>query len=207
MPASTRSVRWPSVTLQRSISPAAVVRALNAHLPRAIRVLSAEEVGPEFHARFRARGQDVPVSHLERRRAEPVRAPLRLARAASRARRRRDGRGGARGSIGRHDFAAFQATGSDTRDDRADRLLVNASSCARRIGRATRWSPTRCAATVPPPHGAHHRGNAGRDRARTPARGVDGRRARLARSRGRTAAPPTASVAAGLFLRRRSSTG
>ena len=41
-----------SVTLHREIAPAAVVRALNNHLPRSVRVLSAEEVGPEFHSRF-----------------------------------------------------------------------------------------------------------------------------------------------------------
>ena len=43
-----------SVTLHREIAPAAVVRALNNQLPRSVRVLSAEEVGPEFHARFNA---------------------------------------------------------------------------------------------------------------------------------------------------------
>ena len=41
-----------SVTLHREIAPATVVRALNNQLPRSVRVLSAEEVGPEFHARF-----------------------------------------------------------------------------------------------------------------------------------------------------------
>lgn len=46
-----------SLTLHREIAPAAVVRALNNHLPRSVRVLSADEVGPEFHARFDARGK------------------------------------------------------------------------------------------------------------------------------------------------------
>jgi tRNA pseudouridine38-40 synthase len=43
-----------SVTLHRSIAPASVVRAVNMRLPPSVRVLTAEAVAPEFHARFRA---------------------------------------------------------------------------------------------------------------------------------------------------------
>ena len=46
-----------SVTLHREVAPATVVRALNNHLPRSVRVLSADAVEPQFHARFNARGK------------------------------------------------------------------------------------------------------------------------------------------------------
>src|SRR4029453_1076920 len=39
-------------SLERVIEPHSVLRALNARLPAAIRVLSAETVGPGFHPRF-----------------------------------------------------------------------------------------------------------------------------------------------------------
>lgn len=40
------------------MSPANWVAALNAHLPASIRILAAEEVGDEFHARFSAVGKE-----------------------------------------------------------------------------------------------------------------------------------------------------
>ncbi len=100
-----------SMTLRRSISPAAVMRALNVQLPLAVRVLSAEEVGPDFHARFLAVAKTYRyriwngevLSPFEQRFAWHVREPVldgdAMAAAAARL-------------IGRHDFAAFQATGS-----------------------------------------------------------------------------------------------
>ncbi len=99
-----------SITLRREIAPAAVVRALNNHLPRSVRVLSAEEVGPEFHARFTAHRKtyryriwngDVLdpferlfVWHI----ADSVLDVEAMAAAAGHL-------------VGRHDFAAFQGAG------------------------------------------------------------------------------------------------
>ena len=102
-----------SVTLQRDIAPRTVVRAANMQLPPAVRVLAAEEVGPEFHARFRATAKtyryriwngDV-VSPFERSFAWHVPWPtLNLAAMDAAAAR----------LVGTHDFAAFQGSGSDT---------------------------------------------------------------------------------------------
>src|SRR5450755_2052349 len=38
-------------TIAREIDPLTLVRALNAHLPHAVRVLTAEETPPAFHPR------------------------------------------------------------------------------------------------------------------------------------------------------------
>lgn len=84
--------------------------ALNRLLPRAIVVRAAREVGPDFHPRFSATSrvyrytidnQPIP-SALTRRYAHHVHRPLDVA-AMRRA---------ARGLVGRHDFASFQASGS-----------------------------------------------------------------------------------------------
>jgi tRNA pseudouridine38-40 synthase len=53
--------------------PAALARALNANLARAIAVLSAEVCAPDFHPRFRARGRRYRYSLLN----APTRSPLR----------------------------------------------------------------------------------------------------------------------------------
>ena len=101
-----------SVALHRAIAPDAVVRALNTRLPPAVRVLAAEEVGPAFQARFRATAKtyryriwNAPVvSPFERRYVWHVpHPPLDVAAMAAAAAR----------IAGRHDFAAFQGTGSD----------------------------------------------------------------------------------------------
>src|SRR2546425_10005369 len=44
-------------TLARELAPDAVVRALNARLPDAVRVLAADAVAPSFHPRFDARAK------------------------------------------------------------------------------------------------------------------------------------------------------
>jgi tRNA pseudouridine38-40 synthase len=102
-----------SVTLHRDIAPRAVMRAANMHLPPAVRVLAAEEVGPEFHARFRATAKtyryriwngDV-LSPFERPFAWHVPWPMLDLPAMA---------GAAARLVGTHDFAAFQGTGSDT---------------------------------------------------------------------------------------------
>src|SRR4051794_26248004 len=97
-------------TIARAIGPDTLVRALNAHLPPAIRVINAEEVPPEFHARFGARAKTYRynlwngeiMSPFERRRAWHVPGPLDVKAMGT----------AARLIEGVHDFAAFQATGS-----------------------------------------------------------------------------------------------
>jgi tRNA pseudouridine38-40 synthase len=100
-----------SVRVTFAHDTATVVRALNATLPVEIRVTAVEEAGANFHARFDARAKcyryqiaNVPVAspftrsfawHLP----EPLdRAAIREAAAMV---------------VGRHDFAAFQSSGTD----------------------------------------------------------------------------------------------
>jgi tRNA pseudouridine38-40 synthase len=99
-------------SLTRALTADAVVGALNAHLPDAIRVLSAEEVAPEFHPRFGARTKayryriwngDV-VSPFERRYVWHVPGALDVEAMLA----------AAGCLVGAHDFAAFQASGAST---------------------------------------------------------------------------------------------
>ena len=97
-------------TLERSIEPDVVTRALNARLPDAVRVLSTAVAAADFHPRFDARAKTyryrlcvAPVlSPFERRYAWHVGAldvdAMRVA---------------ARCVEGRHDFAAFQSAGTE----------------------------------------------------------------------------------------------
>ena len=100
-----------SFTLARALPCDTIVRALNARLPDAVRVLSAEEARASFHARFNARtktyqyriwnGDVMPP--FERRYAWHLTGALDVA-AMCRA---------ARLIEGGHDFSAFQSAGSD----------------------------------------------------------------------------------------------
>jgi tRNA pseudouridine38-40 synthase len=102
-----------SVTLNRSIDAGTLTRALNAHLPETVRVLEAVDMPPAFHARFDARSKtyryriwNAPVlSPFERHYAWHVPEPRLDVPAMAAA---------ARALEGRHDFAAFQASGSPT---------------------------------------------------------------------------------------------
>jgi len=89
-----------------------IARALNAHLPQEIRVVSASDAPPDFHARFDARSKTYRyriwngevVSPFERRFVWHLVGPLDVAamrRAAARIE-------------GAHDFASFQAAGGET---------------------------------------------------------------------------------------------
>ena len=98
-------------TLRRSLPAPGVMRALNARLPSAIRIVGAEEVDASFHPRYGARRKiyryriwtgDV-VSPFEHRYAWHISEPLDIAAMQA----------AARLLEGRHDFAAFQSTGSD----------------------------------------------------------------------------------------------
>jgi tRNA pseudouridine38-40 synthase len=98
-------------TIVRAMTPDALIRALNAHLPHGVRVLSADDVPPSFHPRFDARAKtyryrlwnDEVMSPFERGTAWHVPGPLDLAAMCA----------AARLVEGRHNFAAFQAAGSD----------------------------------------------------------------------------------------------
>jgi tRNA pseudouridine38-40 synthase len=97
-------------TIARELEPQAVARALNGHLPRAIRVIAAEEAPPGFHPQFSAHHKtyryrlwnDEVMSPFEREYVWHVPGPLDVEAMAA----------AARLLEGRHDFASFQATGS-----------------------------------------------------------------------------------------------
>jgi tRNA pseudouridine38-40 synthase len=88
-----------------------VQRALNAHLPADIRVLSVEEAAPDFHARFSARSK----TYQYRIRNTPVGIPFERAFVWHVPERLDVPRMASAGSVlvGTHDFAAFQSAGSD----------------------------------------------------------------------------------------------
>src|SRR5262249_52307310 len=99
-------------TLERTIDPGTVVRALNVRLPDAVRVLTADEVDSSFNPRFDARRKtyryriyhaDV-MAPLERRYAWHIYGPLDVDAMQQ----------AARMLEGTHDFASFQGTGADT---------------------------------------------------------------------------------------------
>jgi tRNA pseudouridine38-40 synthase len=98
-------------TLERAIDAGTLVRALNAHLPEQVRVLSAVQAPASFNPRHDARAKvyryriwNAPVlSPFERGYSWHILDPLDVAAMDEAARRLE----------GRHDFAAFQAAGSD----------------------------------------------------------------------------------------------
>ena len=102
-----------SFSLERSINCDGLLRAVNAHLPPAVRVLAAEIATDTFHARFDARRKTYRyriwnaevISPFQRHYAWHLKAAL-----------DRDKMSAAAEIIeGRHDFAAFQAAGGNTR--------------------------------------------------------------------------------------------
>ena len=101
-----------SFSLDRAIEGDALARAINARLPKAVRVVSATEASPSFHARFAARAKTYRyriwngpvISPFEHRYAWHIADPLDVSAMCAAARR----------VEGRHDFASFRATGSAT---------------------------------------------------------------------------------------------
>ena len=99
-----------SVRAANALDEATLRRALNAVLPRDVRVIGVERAGPEFHARFSARAKtyeyrivDAPfISPFLRHYAWHVPQPLDVAAM----------RTAAESLVGRHDFAAYQGSGS-----------------------------------------------------------------------------------------------
>lgn len=117
--------------LEREIASDALVRAVNARLPATVRVLAAEAVDASFHARFDAKTKsyryriwnaDV-VSPFERLYAWHIidRLDVEAMRAAAQA------------LEGRHDFAAFQGTGSDVQTTERKILVSRIDDCGVRI--------------------------------------------------------------------------
>ena len=100
-----------SFTLHRALPCDALVRALNARLPAAIRVLSAHEAPADFHPRFSARQKTYryriwngdAINPFECRYAWHVSGALDAGAMQA----------AAALLVGRHDFAAFQSTGSE----------------------------------------------------------------------------------------------
>jgi tRNA pseudouridine38-40 synthase len=101
-----------SAVISHALDTASLRRALNAMLPRDVRVLEVEEAPEGFHARFGARAKTYRyfiangevVSPFAWRYVWHVVQPLTVEPMAA----------AARAVEGRHDFAAFQATGSET---------------------------------------------------------------------------------------------
>ena len=135
-------------TIARELTPHALVRALNAHLPHAVRVLAAEEAPQAFHPRFGARTKtyryrlwngDV-MSPFERGYAWHVPGPLDVEAM----------RAAARLLEGRHDFAAFQATGSSVatteREIFSSCVVAGLKPCATTAGVQSGLKP--CATTA-----------------------------------------------------------
>jgi tRNA pseudouridine38-40 synthase len=99
-----------TVQLSVAVEPPRLARALNATLPRQVRVLAVEEADPAFHARFSATGKvyeyriiNAPlVSPFLHRYVWHIAQPLELEAM----------REGAAVLIGQHDFAAFRGAGS-----------------------------------------------------------------------------------------------
>lgn len=100
-------------TLTRDIDADVVVRALNAHLPEAVRVLAAEIAAADFHPQFAARSKTYryriwnghAVSPFERAYVWHVPGPLDVEAMAA----------AARLFEGTHDFKGFQGSGSDVK--------------------------------------------------------------------------------------------
>lgn len=93
---------------------ATLTRALNAQLPEDVRVLSIDEVSPDFHARFSARSKTYRYQIRHGIIADPFERafvwhmPERLEVDAMRA--------AAGVLVGTHDFSAFQSAGSGVHD-------------------------------------------------------------------------------------------
>jgi tRNA pseudouridine38-40 synthase len=100
---------------QSGLSPAEFQRALNALLPPAVRIMAAEEVGPDFHARWQAaaksyryrlyRGRVVPPSEWRYvlHYSFPLDVPAMHEACAL--------------YVGQHDFASFAASTGSEEDD------------------------------------------------------------------------------------------
>lgn len=103
-----------SVEVTSAIACDAYARALNASLPSDVRVRAVADMPPGFHARFSARAKTYCYRVLQAPIASPFEA--RFAWHVTHALDRSAMRAALEAFTGRHDFAAFQAAGSDVRD-------------------------------------------------------------------------------------------
>lgn len=113
-----------SVRLETALAPERLRRALNGVLPRSVAVLEVARAPDGFHARRDARSKVYRYGLWN----GPVRSPLRAARSLH-VERPLDLvalRRAARDLVGCHDFAAFQAAGSQVRTTRRTLLAVAA---------------------------------------------------------------------------------
>lgn len=103
-----------SVEIQREITSEKLRAAVNANVGKDVRVLAAEVVGPEFHARYSA----LAKTYVYRILNAPVISPF-WSRYAHHEARKLDldrMRSAAHLFLGRHDWTAFSATQSDVED-------------------------------------------------------------------------------------------
>ncbi|HJT65801.1 MAG TPA: tRNA pseudouridine(38-40) synthase TruA [Pyrinomonadaceae bacterium] len=103
-----------SVELEREITPQKLRAAINGNVCRDVRVLAAEPVSPEFHARYSARGK----TYLYRVVNAPVMSPfwLRYAYHEARPLDLAQIKTAAELFLGCHDWTAFSAAQSDVED-------------------------------------------------------------------------------------------
>lgn len=100
-----------SVRMQATVDAATLARALNAVLPAAVRILAVDEAADDFHARFSATGKTYEYRIVNAPFVSPFlhryvwHVPPRLDVGAMRT--------AAEPLIGRHDFSAFQGSGSE----------------------------------------------------------------------------------------------
>src|SRR5437868_14439988 len=105
-----------SFRTQSPLSPAEFQRALNALLPPAIRIVAAEEVGPDFNARWSARGKTYRYRIYRGKVVPPMlwryvlHYPFPLDEDAMRAAAAR--------FVGMHDFTSFAASTGSEEDDK-----------------------------------------------------------------------------------------
>jgi len=103
-----------SVELQREITPQKLRAAINGNVDKDVRVLDAEEVGSEFHARYSALGK----TYVYRVVNAPVMSPFwsRYAHHEARPLDLTQMQKAAELFLGRHDWTAFSAAQSDVED-------------------------------------------------------------------------------------------
>ena len=103
-----------SVEIQREISPTKLRNAINGNVGKDLRVLEAEAVSSEFHARYSALGK----TYVYRIVNGPVMSPFwaRYAHHEARALNLAQMRTAAQLFLGKHDWTAFSAAQSDVED-------------------------------------------------------------------------------------------
>jgi tRNA pseudouridine38-40 synthase len=121
-----------SVAVPSAIPCDAYTRALNSSLPADVRVMAVEEAAPDFHARFSAKAKTYRYRILQGAVASPFES--RYAWHVTHALDRAAMHAALAACAGRHDFAAFQATGTPVRDTIRTiftaRMLAGAADCA-----------------------------------------------------------------------------